>query len=156
MKRRHSCSEAIAFCERIRCLRPDIVFGADLIAGFPTESEAMFANSLKLVEDCGLTFLHVFPFSSRPGTPAAKMPQIERREVKARAERLRQAGRAALDSYLATCQGRHTEVLVEKDTTGRTPHFTEIMFDKASTPGSLITASVTGYDSGRLKGTVHT
>jgi threonylcarbamoyladenosine tRNA methylthiotransferase MtaB len=156
MKRRHLRSHAVAFCEEARRLRSDIVFGADIIAGFPTESEEMFANSLKLVEDCGLTFLHVFPFSARGGTPAVKMPQLDRRAVKERAERLRLKGRAALDSYLATCHGRNIEVLVEEPTVGRTPHFAEITLDKAATPGSLITALVTGHDSGRLTGSVLT
>src|ERR1041384_4971036 len=89
MKRRHGRGDAIAFCQEARRLRPDIVFGADIIAGFPTETEDMFANSLIVIEDCGLSFLHVFPFSARPGTPAARMPQVERAVVKERAERLR-------------------------------------------------------------------
>lgn len=156
MKRRHLRDQAVGFCEEARRLRPDIVFGADIIAGFPTESEDMFANSLKLVEDCRLTFLHVFPFSPRSGTPAAKMPQLDRRVVKERAERLRLKGRAALDSYLATCHGRSVEVLVEEPTVGRTPQFAEITLDKAATPGSLVTASIMGHDSGRLTGTVLT
>jgi threonylcarbamoyladenosine tRNA methylthiotransferase MtaB len=111
MKRRHSRAHAVAFCEQARRLRPDIVFGADIIAGFPTETEDMFANSMTLIGDCGLTYLHVFPFSPRPGTPAARMPQLDRRQVKERAERLRHTGMAALDRYLESCHGRRIEVL---------------------------------------------
>ena len=100
MKRRHTRSEAIEFCETVRRLRPDAAFGADLIAGFPTETEDMFENSLRLVDECGLTFLHVFPFSPRPGAPAARMPQIARETIKDRAQRLRAAGQKALDRFL--------------------------------------------------------
>src|SRR5690606_20019459 len=106
MKRRHLRTDAIRFAAEVRRLRPDVVLGADVIAGFPTEDEAMFANSLALVEDCGLTHLHVFPFSPRPGTPAARMPQVDGRAVKERAARLRQAGDAALAAHLAAEQGR--------------------------------------------------
>jgi threonylcarbamoyladenosine tRNA methylthiotransferase MtaB len=154
MKRRHGRAHAIAFCEEARRLRPDIVFGADLIAGFPTETEEMFGNSLRLVEECGLTFLHVFPFSPRPGTPAARMPQLDRREVKERAERLRHVGKSALDTYLRACHGRRMEVLMEKDRLGRTPHFAEIELSEPVAAGRLVAASVTGHGSGRLTGTV--
>ena len=105
MKRRHTRADAIAFCEQVRRLRPDVVFGADIIAGFPTESEAMFARSLDLVDECGLTHLHVFPFSARPGTPAARMPQVDRAVVKERARRLRDKGEAALRAHLAAQVG---------------------------------------------------
>src|SRR6267142_4587776 len=101
MQRRHSRADAIAFCEQVRRLRPDVAFGGDIIAGFPTETEAMFSRSLDLVDACGLTYLHVFPFSPRPGTPAARMPQVARDIVKARARRLRQSGEAALARHLA-------------------------------------------------------
>ncbi|WP_088348586.1 MULTISPECIES: tRNA (N(6)-L-threonylcarbamoyladenosine(37)-C(2))-methylthiotransferase MtaB [Rhodomicrobium] len=154
MKRRHSRAHAVAFCAEARRLRPDIVFGADIIAGFPTESEDMFANSLRMVEECGLTFLHVFPFSPRPGTPAARMPQLDRREVKERAQRLRRVGKSALDAYLQSCRGRSIEVLMEKGNVGRTPQFTEMTLDEPAASGRLIAASVTGYESGRLTGTV--
>ncbi len=154
MKRRHSRAHAVSFCDEARRLRPDIVFGADIIAGFPTESEAMFANSLQMVGDCGLTFLHVFPFSPRPGTPAARMPQLDRREVKARAERLRHIGKGALDAYLQSCHGRRIEVLMEKGNIGRTPHFAEIALNEPAASGRLITASVTGHEAGRLIGTM--
>jgi threonylcarbamoyladenosine tRNA methylthiotransferase MtaB len=154
MKRRHSRAHAVAFCEEARRLRPDIVFGADIIAGFPTETEEMFDGSLRMVKDCGLTFLHVFPFSPRPGTPAARMPQIDRVEVKERAERLRQAGTASLDRYLDSCHGRRIEVLTETGNIGRTPHFAEIVLDDAVASGRLVNASVTGHETGRLKGTM--
>jgi len=154
MKRRHSRAHAVSFCDEARRLRPDIVFGADIIAGFPTESEAMFANSVQMVGDCGLTFLHVFPFSPRPGTPAARMPQLDRSEVKARAERLRHIGKGALDAYLQSCHGRRIEVLMEKGNVGRTPHFAEIALNETAASGRLITASVTGHEAGRLSGTM--
>ncbi len=152
MKRRHSRAHAVAFCERARRLRPDIVFGADIIAGFPTESEAMFANSARLVEDCGLTYLHVFPFSPRPGTPAARMPQLDRAEVKERADRLRHIGMAALDAYLKSCHGRRIEILTENGHIGRTPHFAEMELDAPVASGRLVSASVTGHEAGRLTG----
>lgn len=154
MKRRHLRSHAIAFCEEARRLRPDVVFGADIIAGFPTETDEMFANSMRLVEDCGLTFLHVFPFSARPGTPAARMPQLDRRAVKDRAERLRHVGKAALDNYLKSCHGSRIEVLMEQDNVGRTPHFAELALDEPAASGRLLTAAVTGHEAGRLTGTV--
>jgi len=154
MKRRHLRDHAIAFCKEARRLRPDIVFGADIIAGFPTETEEMFANSVRLVEECGLTFLHVFPFSARPGTPAARMPQLDRRVVKERAERLRHVGKAALDRYLNSCYGRRIDVLTETGNIGRTPHFAEIALDEKVASGRLVSASVTGHETGRLTGTM--
>jgi threonylcarbamoyladenosine tRNA methylthiotransferase MtaB len=152
MKRRHSRAHAVAFCEEARRRRPDVAFGADIIAGFPTETEDMFANSVKLVADCGLSFLHVFPFSPRPGTPAARMPQLERPLVKERAERLRAAGAQAMRGFLAACQGQRIEVLMERAATGRTPHFAEITLDREAAPGSLIAAAVTGHEGSRLTG----
>src|SRR5262249_25588432 len=106
MKRRHARANAVRFCEEVRQLRPDVVFGADLIAGFPTETEAMFANSLQLIDDCGLTFLHVFPFSRRPGTPASRMPQVVGAAIKERAARLREKGQAGLAAHLNAQVGR--------------------------------------------------
>src|SRR5207253_670201 len=126
MKRRHSRADAVSFCERVRRLRPDVVFGADIIAGFPTETEAMFERSLDLVEDCGLTHLHVFPFSPRPGTPAARMPQVARAIVKERARRLRQRGVAALARHLDREVGARRSVLAESAQTGRTEYFTPV------------------------------
>jgi threonylcarbamoyladenosine tRNA methylthiotransferase MtaB len=152
MKRRHSRSHAVAFCAEARRLRPDVAFGADIIAGFPTETEEMFANSERLIEDCGLSFLHVFPFSPRPGTPAARMPQIARPLVKERAERLRAAGGRAMERFLAACRGQRIEVLMERGETGRTPHFAEIRLDRHYEPGSIVAASVTGHEGGQLTG----
>ncbi len=152
MKRRHSRAEAVAFCARLRRLRPDIAFGADLIAGFPTETEAMFAGSLALVDDCGLSFLHVFPFSPRPGTPAARMPQVDRTTVKERAARLRQKGEAALAGYLQAQVGREVEVLAERDGLGRTPAFAEVELDRPVRPGQSVTTRVTGVTGRRLRG----
>ncbi len=107
MKRRHAREDSIAFCNELRARRPDMVFGADIIAGFPTETDEMFENSLQIVEDCGLTYLHVFPFSPRPGTPAARMPQLERDVIKARAARLRASGNARLDAFPVARSRRH-------------------------------------------------
>jgi len=120
MKRRHLRADAIAFCDQVRSLRPDVVFGGDIIAGFPTETEEMFARSLDLVSDCGLTFLHVFPFSARPGTPAARMPQVRREIAKERARRLRQKGETALAAHLAAQVGTRRRVLAETRASGRT------------------------------------
>jgi threonylcarbamoyladenosine tRNA methylthiotransferase MtaB len=150
MKRRHSRADSIAFCETVRRLRPDIVFGADIIAGFPTETEQMFANSLSIVEDCGLTHLHVFPFSPRPGTPAARMPQIERSVVKERAARLRTAGEAALTRHLDGEIGRRRMVLIEKPGSGRTEQFTATQIAERLPPGALVAARITGHDGRRL------
>ena len=156
MKRRHSRADAVAFCKKVNKLRPDIVFGADLIAGFPTETEEMFRNSLALVEECDLTYLHVFPFSPRPGTPAARMPQHDRSEIKERAQRLRQLGEATLNAYLTSCRGQRVEVLAEKDNIGRTPHFAELTLDAKVSVGQLVSTTVTGYESGRLTGSILT
>lgn len=156
MKRRHSRADAIAFCTRVRGLRPDIVFGADLIAGFPTETEDMFARSLDIVDDCGLTFLHVFPFSPRKGTPAARMPQVHRPDIKTRAARLRDKGEQALGTYLSRQRGQQHAVLIERDGIGRTPHFAEVNVAGAGTcaPGEIIEARITGRDKTMLMGEV--
>jgi len=150
MKRRHLRDDAIRFCEEARKLRPEIVFGADLIAGFPTETEAMFENSLKLVADCGLTFLHVFPFSPRKGTPAARMPQLRGPAIKDRAARLRAAGAAALAAHLADQQGKTHRILTETPRLGRTEQFTEVAFDKDQPEGVILTAAITGSAGERL------
>jgi threonylcarbamoyladenosine tRNA methylthiotransferase MtaB len=152
MKRRHLREDAIRFCAEARRLRPDIVFGADLIAGFPTETEAMFANSLQLVDDCGLTFLHVFPFSPRKGTPAARMPQVPGAIVKERAARLRRRGETALAAHLDRQVGSHVELLIERARLGRTPGFAELDLDAPATPGTLVEARVTGSSGRRLRG----
>jgi threonylcarbamoyladenosine tRNA methylthiotransferase MtaB len=149
MKRRHSRKDAIEFCTQVRRLRPDIAFGADIIAGFPTETEEMFARSEALVEECGLTFLHVFPYSPRPGTPAARMPQVAGPAIKERARRLRAMGEAALRKRLASEIGATREVLIESATTGRTEHFLPVTID-GETPGAVVTRVISGHDNARL------
>jgi threonylcarbamoyladenosine tRNA methylthiotransferase MtaB len=145
MKRRHLRRDAIAFCDQVRRLRPDVVFGGDIIAGFPTESEDMFARSLDLVDECGLTHLHVFPFSPRPGTPAARMPQVPRDIVKDRARRLREKGEAVLRAHLDAQVGRTRCVLVESPRQGRTEHFTPVnLCDGVS--GSIVPLVIKGHD----------
>jgi threonylcarbamoyladenosine tRNA methylthiotransferase MtaB len=154
MKRRHVSADAIRFCKTVRELRPDVVFGADLIAGFPTETEAMFENSLRIVEECGLTFLHVFPFSPRKGTPAARMPQVAGPAIKERAARLRARGDAMLRDYLAAQTGAAVEVLMEKNNIGRTPQFAEIEVAGEGQPGAFARVRVRGDDGRRLHGEV--
>lgn len=138
MKRRHSRTEAIAFCKEMRALRPDIVFGADLIAGFPTEDEAMFARTLALIEDCGLSYVHGFPFSPRPGTPAARMPQVAGSEIKERAARLREAAETAHARHLSARIGRPLSVLTERGDTGRAEDFTLVRFGHGVAPGQIL------------------
>ncbi len=151
MKRRHLRDDAIRFCEQARQLRPDMVFGADIIAGFPTETDEMFDQSLRLIEECGLTFLHVFPFSPRKGTPAARMPQVRGPQIKDRAARLRGAGDAALERHLAAQVGRQHLVLMEGAQMGRTEQFTEVTFGVDQPEGRIINAVITGYEGGRLR-----
>lgn len=150
MKRRHLRDDAIRFCEDARRLRPELVFGADLIAGFPTETEEMFQQSLDLVADCGLTFLHVFPFSPRKGTPAARMPQLPVPVIKERAARLRMAGQVALDRHLTAQIGQRHRVLTEGPRLGRTEQFTEVSFDADQPEGRLREVRITGTRDGRL------
>mgnify|MGYP000656007069 CR=1 FL=1 len=135
MKRRHQRADAIGFCERVRRLRPDIVFGADIIAGFPTETEAQFQNSLDLIDACGITYVHAFPFSHRPGTPAARMPQVGRSAGKARAARLRAVGDARLAAHLESLVGTCQSIVVEANNTGRTPQYAEVKFDTSAVSG---------------------
>ena len=150
MKRRHLRQDAIDFCREARRLRPDIVFGADLIAGFPTETEEMFQATLDIVDDCGLTYLHVFPYSPRRGTPAARMPQVPRETVKTRAARLRQKGDAALDRHLTAQLGRTVDVLLERADIGRTPEFTEVRLDLPNDAGQIVRTRVTGTHGRQL------
>jgi threonylcarbamoyladenosine tRNA methylthiotransferase MtaB len=150
MKRRHLRDDAIRFCEEARSLRPDMIFGADIIAGFPTETEAMFDNSLKLVDDCGLTFLHVFPFSPRKGTPAARMPQLKGPDIRDRAARLRAAGDVALARHLASQQGATHRILTETPRMGRTEQFTEVAFASDQPEGVILQAAITGQQGERL------
>jgi threonylcarbamoyladenosine tRNA methylthiotransferase MtaB len=150
MKRRHCSGDAVAFCKAVRKLRSDIVFGADLIAGFPTETEAMFKNSLDLVDECGLTHLHVFPFSPRPGTPAARMPQLARDIVKDRARRLRERGVLALRRHLDAEVGATRRVLTESRDTGRTEQFTAVKLATAAEPGRIFNLKMSGHDGRQL------
>ncbi|MBR0779591.1 tRNA (N(6)-L-threonylcarbamoyladenosine(37)-C(2))-methylthiotransferase MtaB [Bradyrhizobium diazoefficiens] len=149
MKRRHSRQNAIAFCDQVRRLRPDIAFGADIIAGFPTETEEMFSRSLDLVEECGLTFLHVFPYSPRPGTPAARMPQVEGPAIKARARRLRAAGEVALRQRLNAEIGARRDVLIESESQGRTEHYLPVAI-AGERVGSVVRLKIGGNDGERL------
>jgi len=153
MKRRHSREDAIRFCEAMRELRPGMVFGADLIAGFPTEDEAMFANTLRLADECGLSFLHVFPFSARPKTPAARMPQLDRPLVKERAARLRKKAAERLASHLRSQQNKVFDVLLERESHGRTPGFTEILMPEGCLGrGPIVRARATGHAKTHLIG----
>jgi threonylcarbamoyladenosine tRNA methylthiotransferase MtaB len=152
MKRRHSRADATRFCAEARRLRPDIVFGADLIAGFPTETEKMFGNSLRLVDDCNLTHLHVFPFSPRAGTPAARMPQIARQLVKERASKLRDKGKTALARYLRAQVGTEVELLIERPTVGRTAGYAEMELETSTSPGTLRRARINASNGRRLQG----
>jgi threonylcarbamoyladenosine tRNA methylthiotransferase MtaB len=154
MKRRHARDDSVSFCEEMRRLRPDIVFGADLIAGFPTETDAMFANSLSLVDDCGLTFLHVFPYSVREGTPAARMPQVHGSVIARRAGELREKGVAALKRHLENAKGRRISVLMENELNGRSADFTPVRLEAIAGPGALIEAVVAGDDGAALLATV--
>ena len=144
MKRRHSRAHTIAFCEEVRRLRPEAAFGADLIAGFPTETEEMFENTLRLIDEAGLSLLHVFPFSPRNGTPAARMPQVPRALAKERAGRLRAKGESALAQRLSGLVGSEQELLVEKAGVGRTPCFTPTRFSGEAAPGAFLHVRITG------------
>jgi threonylcarbamoyladenosine tRNA methylthiotransferase MtaB len=149
MKRRHLRENSVEFCANVRRIRPDIVFGADIIAGFPTETDEMFENSIRIVEECGLTHLHVFPFSPREGTPAARMPQVNRQVVKSRAARLRAAGDAAYRAHLSSLVGTRQKILVEREGIGRTEGFTLVGLD-GGMPGHIIERTITGHDSDKL------
>ncbi len=150
MRRRHLRKDSIAFCKTVRRLRPDVVFGADMIAGFPTETETMFNNSLALVDECGLTHLHVFPFSPRPGTPAARMPQLPRETVKERAARLRERGAVALRGHLESEVGATRRVLTETRETGRTEQFTQVLLATPSESGVILDLKIAAHDGRQL------
>ncbi|HEX4505370.1 MAG TPA: tRNA (N(6)-L-threonylcarbamoyladenosine(37)-C(2))-methylthiotransferase MtaB [Alphaproteobacteria bacterium] len=151
MKRRHLRTDVQTTCERARSLRSDIVFGADLIAGFPTETEEMFANTLNLLDDCGLTWLHIFPYSARKGTPAARMPQVPMERRKARAAALRAAGERRLDLFLVAQVGNEIAALVEKPGEGRSEHYAQVrLADDRAPVGSVVRARVTGVQDGAL------
>ena len=150
MKRRHLRADAVAFCANVRRLRPDVVFGADIIAGFPTETEDMFAHSLDLVAECDLVHLHVFPFSPRPGTPAARMPQVDRAVVKDRARQLRQRGDAALSAHLQLQVGTRRQVLTESHAAGHTEQFSRVRFAMPVEAGRIIEVAIIGHDGREL------
>jgi threonylcarbamoyladenosine tRNA methylthiotransferase MtaB len=150
MKRRHTRADAIAFCDQVRRLRPDVAFGADIIAGFPTETDAVFARSLDLVDACGLTQLHVFPFSARPGTPAARMPRVARDVVKERARRLREKGEAALRAHLDAQVGARRLVLTERGGVGHTEQFTAVRLATPVAPGAILDLTMMGHDGRQL------
>ncbi len=151
MKRRHSRADALAMIADVRRVRPGVAFGADLIAGFPTESEAAFENSLSLVTEADLAFVHVFPYSARPGTPAARMPRVDPAEVKARAARLRAAGEAAFLRHLDRRVGTSVSALVEREGRARAEDFTEVAFTGAAAPGSILTGVIAGHDDHRAR-----
>ena len=150
MKRRHSRDDAIRFCQDMRAARPDLVYGADIIAGFPTETDAMFDNTLAMIRDCGLTWLHVFPYSSRNGTPAARMPQVPGATIKARAAQLRALATALTRTHLQAQIGRDHRVLMESPRMGRTEQFTEVSFETDQPTGALVPARIAGHDTQRL------
>lgn len=154
MKRRHLRQDVIDVCARARALRPDIAFGADIIAGFPTETDAMFENTLKIVAECDLTFLHVFPYSERPGTPAARMPQVDKAVRKNRAAALRALGEGQMQKFLQSHLGKTLEVIVEQNGHGRSPHFAEIELDQSLVAGSLASVFTAGIKGDKLLGRV--
>ena len=158
MKRRHLRHHIIEFCERVRTVRPDAVFGADIIVGFPTETEEMFEASLSIVDDCDLTYLHVFPYSPRPDTPAARMPQVTKSIIKERAKRLRNKSEEALEQYLQVQVGKTVSVLVENETTGRTDHYAVVKFSKLVTqkPGTVCAVRINDASKKHLIGEVIT
>jgi threonylcarbamoyladenosine tRNA methylthiotransferase MtaB len=150
MKRRHLRADAMRFTEQVRRLRPDVVFGADIIAGFPTETDDAFARSRDLVAECELTHLHVFPYSERPGTPAARMPQVPHPVRKERARLLRQDGEAALRRHLGAEVGTRRRVLVESNELARTEPFTPVRLAAHAEPGTLIDVTIAGHDGKHL------
>ena len=150
MKRRHLRKDAILFCEKVRKLRPEVTFGADIIAGFPTESDEHFENSINLVEECGLTWLHIFPYSKRDGTPAARMPQIDGRIIKSRAELLRSLGKKVRSKHLKEQIGRKHKVLMESSVLGRTEQFAEVLFSSPKQEGSIVDATISDASNSQL------
>lgn len=151
MKRRHLRDDVIRLCQRVRSRRPDTAFGADLIAGFPTETDAMFENTLSVVKECGLTWLHVFPYSRRAGTPAARMPQVDGAVIRRRAATLRGLGAERVDAFLKSCVGEHGDVLMESPRIGRTGQFAQAVFDQDQPEGALLRARFSGSDGGTLR-----
>lgn len=156
MKRRHLRQDVIDVCNRARALRPDIAFGADIIAGFPTETDAMFENTLKIVEECDLTFLHVFPYSEREGTPAAKMPSVPLQTRKDRAALLRGAGEAQMQKFMQAQIGKTAQAIIEKNGIGRTEHFAEVKLDRILEAGTLVPVIIDAIVNGALQGRIVT
>lgn len=154
MKRRHLRQDVMDVCEKARRLRPDVVFGADIIAGFPTETDEMFENTRAIVEDCDLTYLHVFPYSEREGTPAARMPQVDHKLRKDRAAILRDLGSKQLAKRLDEYVGAEVDVLIEKNSMGHTPHFLPVSFEEKLAEGQIVRAKLTGHDNERMKAVV--
>jgi len=154
MKRRHSRADAVALCKRLKTSRPDFTFGADIIAGFPTETDAMFENSLSVISEIGIPWLHVFPFSPREGTPAAKIPPINGKVIKARAKALRDAGAAEKAAHLKTRIGTDDEALFEETGLGRLPDFSVVTVDNPAAAGSLAKVRITGATAEHLIGQV--
>jgi threonylcarbamoyladenosine tRNA methylthiotransferase MtaB len=154
MKRRHLRADAIAMCARARAYRPDMAFGADIIAGFPTETDAMFENSLRIVEECDLTFLHIFPYSARTGTPAAKMPQVPGPVRKERAARLRALGEVQVDKFLRSHIGGERRCIIEQGGIGRTEHFAPVRLTTDLAPGTLHSVRIDGMAGAELTGSV--
>jgi threonylcarbamoyladenosine tRNA methylthiotransferase MtaB len=152
MKRRHSRADALAVCRRARMSRPGIALGADIIAGFPTESAAMFESTLALIAECGLTHLHVFPYSARQGTPAARMPQVTGNLIRERAARLREAGAMLRRTWLAGQIGETVAVLIERDGSGRSEHYARVRFADRNEPGTIVAARITGASDHSLIG----
>jgi threonylcarbamoyladenosine tRNA methylthiotransferase MtaB len=150
MKRRHLRNDAIAFCEEARKVRPEITFGADIIAGFPTETEKHFQNSVNLIKECELTWLHIFPYSPREGTPAAKMPQVNGNQIKKRAAVLRDLGKKQVKSHLSSQLGKKHNILMENAYMGRTEQFTEVKFDKQQVEGSIVLGKITDANEKQL------
>ncbi len=155
MKRRHLRQDAINVCQTLRSLRPDITFGADIIAGFPTETDEMFENTLRIVDECDLSFLHVFPYSPRQGTPAARMPQVKREVAKERAARLREASQKTLQRTLTRFVGKDVNVLLETNTQGHSEHFLKVNLSHSQQPGHIVKARVTGVKDGYVEASHH-
>ena len=154
MKRRHLREDAINKINKIRSVRPDVVFGADLIAGFPTETEEMFNNTIKLVEECNISFLHVFPFSPREGTPASRMPQLNREIIKKRAKILRELGNKQILKYYNKLENTEINLIVESESRGRSDGFAKVNLNRDYGNGNLIKMLVTGSDSSGLSGNI--
>jgi len=150
MKRRHLRDDAISFCDTVRKIRPEITFGADIIAGFPTETDTMFENSIKLVNECDLTWLHIFPYSVRQGTPASKMPQVNGNKIKERASLLRNLGSTQVSKYLKSQVGKHHNILMESESMGRTEQFAEVDFQNPQQPGTITFAKIKKLNNNKL------